>query len=99
MAAKEGTTVVQEEEDHHYVSVKAAIRQATNEPFITHRRLRRKRRKSEPQVGKHAVVKEGPSLHQQTEERTSTGPEILAPQYRQSARYCLLEMRYGGGDS
>ena len=32
---------------------------------------------SEPQIGKLTVVKEGPSLRQQTEERPSSGLEIL----------------------
>ena len=82
-----------------YYSAKAAIQQATKEPPITHERLRHiysEREKSEPQVGKPTVVKEGPSLHQQTGERPSTGTEIMAPQDRQSAQYCLPEMRYGG---
>ena len=51
--------------------------------------LRRKMGESEPQVGKPTVVKEGPSLRQQTEERPSHGPEILDPQDRQNAPYCL----------
>ena len=66
---------------------------------MTHVHLQRMRRKSEPQVVKPTVVKEGPSLHQHIEERPSPGPEILAPQDRQSARYCLPEKSYGGGDS
>ena len=40
MAAKEGTTVEQEGENHHYDSAKAAMRQATMEPSITHECLR-----------------------------------------------------------
>ena len=78
---------------------KAAIQQASKESPIADEALRRKRRENQPQVEKFAVVKEGPSLHQQTGERPSPGPEILAPQDQRIARHCLLEMRYGGGDS
>ena len=41
VAPKVGTTVVQEEVSHHFESAKAAIRLATNEPTISHERLRR----------------------------------------------------------
>ena len=41
VAAKEGTTMEQEGVSHHYDSAKAAIRQATKEPPITHERLGR----------------------------------------------------------
>ena len=40
MAAKEATTVEQEGVGHHYDSAKAATRQATKEPPITHGCLR-----------------------------------------------------------
>ena len=60
---------------------------------------RHERRKSEPQVGKFAVVKEGPNLYQEIEERPSHGPEILTPQDRQCARYYQPKMLDGGGDS
>ena len=88
VAAKEGTTVEQEGVSHHYDSAKAAIRQATKEPTITFERVR------------HIYGERGEnfeSLHQQIEERPSPGPEILAPKDRQSARYHLPKIRYGGG--
>ena len=78
VAAKEGATAEQQGVSHHYDSAKA-----TKEPHITHERLWRKRRKSEPLVGKLVVVKEVPSLHQKTEER-SLLPLVLAPQDQQS---------------
>ena len=40
MAAKEGITVEQEGVSHNYVSIKAAIWQATNEPSIAYEHLR-----------------------------------------------------------
>ena len=40
MVAKEGTTVEQEGDSHHYDSAKAAMRPSTKEPPITHERLR-----------------------------------------------------------
>ena len=40
---------------------------------------------------------QGPRLHQETEERPPPWPQALASQDRQSTRYCLSEMRYGGG--
>ena len=90
VVAKERTTVEQEGESHHYDSAKAVIQQATEKPPITHERVRQKRCGGEPQVGMLAVVKEGPSLHQQTVERPT-----IAPQDRQSAQYYLSEMWYG----
>ena len=45
-----------------------------------------------------SVVKERQSFHQQTEEWPSPGPEIQAPQDRQSDRFCLSEMRHDGGE-
>ena len=41
MVAKERTTVKQEEENQHYDSARAAIRQANKEPPIAHEYLRR----------------------------------------------------------
>ena len=58
-----------------------------------------KEEKKEPQVGKPTVVKEGPSLHQQIEVRPPRGFDILAPQDRQSARYCQSEYVAWGGES
>ena len=100
MAAKEGTSVEHEgASHHHYDSAKSAIQQTTKEPphypQVSTSHLQQRRRESELQVGNPTVVKEGLSLHQQFEEPPSPGPEILAPQDRQSSRYCLPEMQYG----
>ena len=61
MAAKEGTTVEQEGVSHDNDSAEVAMRQATNQPPISHERLRGiyvEREKSKPQDGMFAVVKE-----------------------------------------
>ena len=42
-----------------------------------------------------AAVKKRPKLHQQTDERPSSGHETPAPQIENSARYCLSEMWLG----
>ena len=99
MAAKEGITVEQEGVSHHYDSAKAAIRQATKELRITHVRLCSIYGKRGEKVNHKLESQQLSSLHQQIEDRPSPGPEILAPQDLQSARYCLPEMRRGGGDS
>ena len=86
----------QEAENHHHDSAKAAIQQVTKEHPISNEHLRQKWRKREPQIGKPADVKEGPSLHRQIEEPPSARPDIPAPQDQQSSQYCLPERWYGG---
>ena len=85
-------------ENHHYGSVREAIWQTTKEPTITLRRIYSENGENvKHKLDSLPLSTEGPCLLQQILERPSPGPEILAPQDWQSIRYCLSEMRHGGG--
>ena len=94
MAANEGTTVEQEGVSHHYDLAKAAIHQATKEPPYS-QRLRR----TYGERVNHKLESLQLSWKDQVSISRLRSGHQPGLKYRQSVRYCLPEIRYGGGDN